>query len=167
MKRMNKVFGIAAAVLIGTFVTQTTAYAQVGQDPKTNARHSRIVGLWDVQVTIASCGNGNTLGSFSGMHKYELGGTGQVVPSTNPANLSAHMAIWSHVGGNDYVLAVKMFRFNAGVNVGTAILNFEVSINEDADELTGSGIAQNFDTAGVFVNGSCPSLVGTRFTGQP
>jgi hypothetical protein len=168
MKRMNSVIGITAALLIGTFVTQATAYAQIGPDPQTNARHSRIVGLWDVVVTNTNCATGATLTAFPALHKFELGGTGQVVPSTNPTGLSAHMMIWSHVESNDYLMAIKMFRFDAvGTNIGWVVLNFEVSINEDADEYSGSGIAQVFDAAGNQVGGSCPSLVGTRFTGEP
>ncbi len=168
MKRMKKVMSIAVVLLICTFVTQTTAYAQVGQDPKTNARHSRITGIWDVDVTLTNCATNDTLFTFAGMHKFELGGTGQIVPNANTSGLSPHMMIWSHVKDNDYLVAAKMFRWNAaGVNIGWIVLNFEVSINEDADEYSGSGTAQVFDTAGVLVGGNCPYFAGTRFTGEP
>lgn len=168
MKRLNKVIGITAALLIGTFATQVTVYAQIGQDPKTNARHSRIVGLWDVVVTVTNCATGAPLASFPALHKYELGGTGQVVPNGNTARLSAHMMIWSHVESNDYLMAIKMFRFDeVGNNIGWVVLNNEISINEDADEYSGSGIAQTFDAAGNLVGGSCPTFAGTRFTGEP
>lgn len=168
MKRMNRLIGIAAALLIGTFLAQATAYAQIGQDPQTNARSSRIVGLWDVEVTNSNCATGATLATFRGLHKYEFGGTGQIVPATNPTSLSAHMMIWNHVSGNDYQMSAKMFRFDGvGNSIGWAVLNFEVSITEDAEEYAGSGIAQIFDAAGNLVGGSCPSLAGTRFTGEP
>jgi len=168
MKRLNKVIGIAAALSIGILVTQATALAQVGPDPRTSARHSRIVGLWDVDVTVASCANGAPVASFKALHKYELGGTGQVVPATNPASLSAHVLIWSHVADNDYLMAMKMFRFDgAGNAIGWIVLTNEVSINEAADEYAGSGIAEIFDAAGNLVGASCPTLAGTRFTGEP
>jgi hypothetical protein len=168
MNRMKKVISIAAALLIVVFVTQATAYAQVGQDPKTNARHSRITGIWDVDVTLTDCATNATLFTFAGMHKFELGGTGQIVPNANTSGLSPHMMIWSHVSDNDYLVAAKMFRWNAaGVNIGWIVMNFEVSINEDADEYSGSGIAQVFDTAGVQIGANCPYLAGTRFTGEP
>lgn len=168
MKRLNKVIGITVALLIGTIVAQATAYAQIGPDPQTNARHSRIVGLWDVQVTNSNCATGAPLSTFSAMHKYELGGTGQVVPAGSPTALSAHMMIWNHVSGNDYQVSLKMFRFDgAGNAIGWIVLTNEVSINEAADEYAGSGVAQVFDAAGNLVGGSCPSFVGTRFTGEP
>lgn len=168
MKRLNSVFGIAAALLIGTFVTQATVYAQIGHDPQTNARPSRIVGLWDVQVTVANCATGATLVSFPALHKYELGGTGQVVPGTNPAGLSAHMMIWHHVGGNHYQMAIKMYRFDpAGNRIGWSLLNNEIWIDDDDEEYFGSGIAQTFNEAGELIGGGCPSFAGIRFTGEP
>jgi hypothetical protein len=168
MKSLNRVIGIVAALLIGTFVAQATAQAQIGPDPQTNARHSRIVGLWDVQVTVNTCAGGIPIAGFLALHKYELGGTGQVVPATNPASLSAHMMIWNHAGGNDYQTSMKMYRFDgAGNAIGWVVVTSEVSINEAADEYTGSGMAEFFDAAGNLVGASCPSFVGPRFTGEP
>ncbi len=170
MKRTNtvfgKVFGFAAALLTGIFLVQVTAYAQIGPNPKANARHSRIVGLWDVQVTVTNCSNGSVLGSFPAMHKFEFGGTGQVVPSTNPAALSAHMMIWSHVKDNDYLMSVKMYRFDAGAYVGYTVLTNELSLNEAADKYEGSGTAEFYDKAGNLFMTSCPLLTGTRYTGE-
>lgn len=60
-----------------------------------NAHENRIVGVWDVQVKVLDCSTGDPIASFRGLHKYELGGTAQVVPSTNPAALSPHVGIWT------------------------------------------------------------------------
>ena len=101
-------------------------YADGDSDHKTNARHSRIVGLWDVDVVIDNC-SGITVGSFRAMHKYELGGTGQIVPATNPTSLSEHSMIWSHVRGDDYRTVVKMFRFDTnGQYIGWIVIRNEV-----------------------------------------
>jgi hypothetical protein len=168
MKHLHKVVGITATLLLGILVTQATVFAQVGPDPRTAARHSRIVGLWDVDVTVANCANGAPLFTFKAMHKYDLGGTGQVVPATNPAGLSAHMMIWNHVAGNDYQMSIKMFRFDgAGNTTGWTVVTNEISINEAADEYAGTGVAEFFDNDGNFLMASCPSFVGTRFTGEP
>jgi hypothetical protein len=78
------------------------------------------------------------------------------------------MMIWNHVEGNDYQMAFKMFRFDgAGNRTGWSLVNFEISIGEDGEEYTGTGVAQTFDLDGNFLGGGCPSLVGTRFTGEP
>ncbi len=168
MKHLNKVTGIAIVVLIGTLFMSLSASAQVGSEPKTRARGDRIVGLWDVQVSVANCAGGPTFATFPGLHKYELGGTGQIVPGTNPSALSAHMMVWTHLGGNDYLSRIKMYRFDASGNrVGWTVMTNEVSINEDANEYTGTGVAEFFDNAGNFLSASCPSFTGTRFTAEP
>ena len=167
MNRMKRIFGIAAVVLVGAFSVQATAWAQIGPDANSNARQGRIVGLWDVQVTITRCDNGTPLFTFPALHKYERGGTGQVVPSTNPAALSAHMVVWNHAEGNDYQTAMKMFRFDPDGNyIGWTVVTSEVSLSADGNEYEGSGVAEFFDTGGNPVGGSCPTITGTRFTGE-
>ncbi len=147
-------------LLIAMIMVQGAVYAQGSP----NARQNRIVGVWDVQVTNTNCDTGATLSTFRGLHKYELGGTGQVVPATNPTRLSAHMSVWNWVHGNDYKMTFKMFRFDAaGNNIGWIVVRNDVSINEDATEYTGSGRAEIFDVNGNNVGSSCPSFTGTRF----
>ena len=167
MKRLNRVILITAAVLIGSLDTYATAFAQIGPTPQTNARNSRIVGLWDVQVTVTNCATGAPLTTFPAMHKYEFGGTGQVVPAGNPSALSAHMMIWSHASGNDYLMSFKMFRYDGdGHTIGWNVVTNEISINEAADEYAGSGVAEFFDLNGNLLGASCPTFAGTRFTGE-
>jgi hypothetical protein len=131
------------------------------------ARSSRIVGVWDALITNTDCSTGTPLFSFRGLHKYELGGTAQVVPGTNPALLSAHMGIWRHVKGNNYQLTFKMFRFDgAGNNVGWNVVKFNVAINEDASAEAGSGKSEVFDVNGNLLATTCPTFTGTRFVGE-
>jgi hypothetical protein len=142
--------GIGLALLLITVAPgmQSSAFGQrevVDRDPRTNAIYSRIVGLWDVQVTVENCVTGAPMTSFAALHKYELGGTGQVVPATNPANLSAHLTIWDHVGGNDYVMAQKMYRFNStGSYIGYTVIRLNVNIANGL--YSGSGVAEIYDT---------------------
>jgi hypothetical protein len=163
VNHLNKVFGIAITVFVGTFLAQSIVYADAGSNQKTNARHSRIVGLWDVDVAVDNC-SGVPVASFRALHKYELGGTGQVVPATNPASNSEHSMIWSHVRGNDYRSTVKMFRFDTdGQMVGWTVIRNEVLISKDRQNYSGYGIAEFFDSNGNYLFASCPSFTGTRF----
>lgn len=167
MKHLNKVTGIASAVWIVLLFTSLTASAQVGAEPRTSARPDRIVGLWDVQVAVANCAGGPTFATFPALHKYELGGTGQVVPGTSPAALSAHMMVWTHLGDNDYLARFKMYRFDAAGNrIGWIVATNEVSIDAKTNEYTGSGVAEVFDNDGNFLMASCPSFTGTRFAAE-
>ena len=167
MNHMNRAVGIAITLLIGFFLTQSVVYAHSDKDLKTKARASRIVGIYDVDVVVADCTTGATVASFRAMHKYELGGTGQIVPATNPTVLSEHSMIWSHVRGNDYRNAIKMFRFDAeGNNIGWVVIRNDISISNDANAYSGVGVAEIFNSAGVWLGASCPSFTGTRFTGE-
>jgi hypothetical protein len=144
--------------LIVVITMQTIASAE-GSD----ARRNRIVGLWNVQVTITNC-NGITLFSFPALHKYELGGTGQMVPGTNPALLSPHVAVWNYVSGNEYDMAFTMFRFDeSGTNIGYAVVRNNITINENGTQYSGSGQAESFDTNGISEGMVCPTFTGSRF----
>ena len=167
MNHLNRAVGIATTLLIALFLTHSEVSAHAAKDLKIKARPSRIVGLYDVDVVVADCATGATVASFRAMHKYELGGTGQVVPATSPVGLSEHSMIWSHVRGNDDRNAVKMFRFDtAGNNIGWIIIRNDVSISGDGNSYSGYGVAEIFNSAGVWLAASCPSFAGTRFTGE-
>jgi len=137
---------------------QASVWAQ-----STTARHSRVVGVWDVQVAVLDCNSGTQLFSFAGLHKYELGGTAQVVPATSPTALSAHVGVWKHVHKNQYQLTFKMFRFDAsGNNIGWSVVKNDVAVSERGTEYAGSGHAETFDANGNVVGQSCPTFTGTR-----
>jgi len=167
MKRFSKTLMVAVAVMSSAVLAQPPAHAKSEVNPNASASFNAIVGLWDVQVSVAHCVTGVVLSSFNAMHKFEVGGTGQVVPAGNPTSLSAHMMIWRHVSGGDYLASIKMFRYDGSGNyIGWIELNNEVSINAAADEYEGTGIADIYDAAGNQVGMSCPTLVGTRYTGN-
>ncbi len=166
MRRFNRFMGFASALLIGTLLTQGTATAATDPGRSLKDRQSRIVGVWDVEVVVSNCETNATLFTFLAMHSYTAGGTGQVVPATNPANTSAHMMIWRHIAGNTYQMAFKMYRYDAnGVAVGWTVVSNEVSINNNATEYVGGGVAEAFDLNGNFQFASCPAFTGARFNG--
>ena len=147
------------AVLAVIGLMQTAATAQSAQ-----AHENKIVGVWNAQVAILNCATGTQLATFRGLNKFELGGTAQVVPATNPTALSAHMGIWNHVDGDNYKLSFKMFRFDpAGNTIGWQIVRFDIALNEDATGYAGLGHADVYDANGNIVGASCPTLTGTRF----
>lgn len=147
------------ALLVVILGVQTLASAQ-----SVNAQENRIVGVWNAEITILNCATGATMLSFRGLQKFELGGTAQVVPATNPTALSAHVGIWSYVQDRYYKLSFKMFRFDAaGNNIGWQIARFDLMLNEDATQYAGSGKAEVFDSSGNIVATSCPVLTGVRF----
>jgi len=169
MKRSLSRKRLATAILSVLTLASATAQAQAGPDPNSNSRHSRIVGVWDVQVSTFDCATGAPRGGFASIHSYARGGTGQVVPAGNPTGLSAHMMVWSYAGKDEYVAAIKFFRYDAaGTPIGYTVINNVLSLNEAADGFIGEGQADFYDMAGIPVPPVtlCPESVGTRFTGK-
>jgi hypothetical protein len=153
---------ILRAVLVIPFLVGSMLTA--GWAQSANSYENRIVGVFDVQVTLYNCDTGAPFASFRGLNKFELGGTAQVVPATNPTALSAHVGIWNHLQGNNYQLAFKMFRFDgAGNNIGWQIVRFDLAINDGATLYAGSGLAKVYDSNGNLIGRSCPTIAGTRF----
>lgn len=167
MKCLSRFFAAVITILTGTLLVHETAYAQIGPDPATTPRSSRIVGLWNVDVVVARCDNGDVISTFPALHKYDLGGTGQVVPSGSPTALSAHMMVWNYVKKDNYQMALKFFRFDSeGAYVGWNVIRNEISISRDGTQYVGSGVAEIYGADGSFLGASCPSFVGTRFIGE-
>lgn len=165
MKHLNKALVIQGALLIAALAFLPPAAAKP-LTPVVKAHESRIVGVWDVTVTLHHCGNGNVLTSFPALHKYEQGGTGQIVPPSNPALTGAHMLVWEYLGDGQYAAAFKFFRFDGtGAMVGTTVITADVWVDDEGMQYGGSGMAELYDTAGNFIGlAGCPSFEGTRFT---
>lgn len=166
MKNLNKNTKLAGVLLTGVLsvLAATTVFA--GSNPLRNAKGSRIVGVWDVSVTVFNCATGAQGPTFPALHKYELGGTGQLEPAgSSPAN-PLHLVVWEYLGGNQYSANAKFFRYDASGVIGTTVISNVVSISDDGTTYSGSGIAELYDLNGNKVGvAGCPSFSGTRFTG--
>jgi hypothetical protein len=157
-KVLRTIAGAALALMVAALLFPISVSAQ-----SEKARGNRIVGLWDVVVENRLC-DGTLIGTFLGLHKFELGGTAQTVPSTNPLSLSAHVGVWNHLGQNNYNLAFKMWRFDpAGNYIGWVVVRFDIVIDEQAEAYVGAGLALIYDTAGNIVSSGCPTITATRF----
>lgn len=166
MKHLNRIIGIATGLSIGILVTYGTAFAQTGSNPLTNAKGSKIVGVWNVTVDLYNCNTGAFITSFPAMHKFELGGTGQVVPAGSSPTIPVHMMVWEYLGNNTYSSVFQFYRYDFTGLIGTTLLTNEVWVSDDGTEYGGSGISELYDLDGNRVGiAGCPSISGTRLTG--
>ncbi len=168
MNRLASDLGILITFLFVTCVAPSTAYATDQPELKRRYQPHKIVGLWDVEVIVEDCETGDPLGdSFIALHQFDLGGTGQVVPATNPTLLSAHMTVWRHLRRNDYQQTIKFFRFDeTGIATGWTVIRNKLTLNKAGNEYFGSGVAEIYDLDGNLLFSACPSPVGIRFTGK-
>jgi hypothetical protein len=163
MKHLNTRSLVTGALLLGLMSTQLPATAETGSNPLANARGSKIVGVWNVNVDLYNCGNGAYITSFPAMHKFELGGTGQVVPAGNSPLSPVHMMVWEYLGNDTYSAVFQFFRYDQNGLIGTSKLTNEVWVSPDGSEYGGFGIAELYDLDGNLVGiAGCPSVSGTR-----
>jgi hypothetical protein len=166
MKNLNKYSKYVGVLLTGILSVLAASAVVASSNPLTNAKGSRIVGVWDVSVTVFNCDTGGQGPTFPALHKYELGGTGQLEPAgSSPAN-PLHFVVWEYLGANQYSANAKFFRYDASGVIGTTVISNVVWISDDGTAYSGSGIVELYDLNGNKVGvAGCPSFSGTRFTG--
>ena len=174
-----KTIGTALAILILTVSAQTRVFAQ--EDSKTEdqqntgqtledlsvrgAHSEKVVGTWDVQVTIRNCQTGAALITFPSTTTLMAGGT--VLDSTSgipQALKTPGHGVWSYVRGNIYRFKTKSFSFDASGNfTGWTIISHEVYLHRRADGFESTGTAMIYAPNGSLITTGCSTTVSTRF----
>ena len=130
------------------------------QDPGQNP-HS-FSGTWIVQTQITDC-SGTTLESFSKFLSINAGGTAQEMSnSVPPSQRTVGFGIWQHLDHNNFVYALRFFRFPSGTFAGTVHAKWSVVLAEDGQSYTAEGAIQIVAPNGVVVANRCGTETGTR-----
>ncbi len=125
----------------------------------------RIVGTWDVQVTIRNCQTGAAIRTFASIGTFMSGGTLLDSTSGTPQALKTPgQGVWSHVSGNTYRFSFKSFSFDAAGNfTGSTKVTHEVTLLSKSTEYTSAGIAEVYDPNGNLIFTGCSTTTATRF----
>lgn len=178
-KTILKTIGaMALAMLMAVMFTQISAFAQEVKtdepqnDQLTNEKSSdqdgdgeRIVGTWDVQVTIRNCGTGAAIRTFPSTTSYLSGGVYIESTSGIPQALKTPgQGVWSRLSGHTYRLSFKSFTFDAGNNfTGWQIVRHQLTLNRRADEIESAGTVEVYNPDGNLLFTGCSTAVATRF----
>jgi hypothetical protein len=124
----------------------------------------RIVGTWDVHVSVRACQTGAEIRTFESLEHFNTGGTMQDVSSGfAPSRQTPGIGVWRHLGGNTYSFTFKSFGFDAnGTFSGWTIVRHEVTLNSKT-EFTSEGTAEFYDASGNLLFTGCSSNTATRF----
>ncbi len=154
---MNKIVNILLLVLV-----ISVAHA-AGQG---NSPTGKIVGTWEVQVTVLNCLNQAPVASFAALATFDSSGTLIVTESGTPPSLKAPAhGVWAYVAGSSYKFRTRSFTFDAGGNfTGWIIINNDVAVDHRGNRFNAVGSAGVFNATGTQVFAGCSSLSGTRFT---
>lgn len=120
-----------------------------------------IVGVWWSEVSRVDCSTGATLGSFTGMQTFHLGGTLTDTNSQNPASRGPGMGTWSRQGP-DVLTRFRFMLFNAGAWTGTAVVTRKVTPGPGGDTAIGQGTSEVYTPGGQLVATGCTRDVSVR-----
>ena len=155
------------AILTMTMIAQVRVSAQdvetEDQGKGTNAR--KLVGTWDVQVTIRSCLTGAAIRTFASVGTFASGGTLLDSTSGTPQSLKTPgQGVWSHTGGNTFRFRFKSFSFDANGNfTGWTIITHVAHLNRQADGYDSAGTAEVYAPTGVLLFTGCSTTTAERF----
>lgn len=159
----------AATLAVSTLLVVavvTPALVSAGDDGRVRSQGGRrIVGTWDVHVSVRVCQTGAEVRTFESLEQFNAGGTMQDVSSGfAPGRQTPGIGVWKHLGANRYGFSFKSFGFDANGNfTGWTVVRHEVTLNPAASEFTSEGTAELYDAGGNLLFAGCSSNTATRF----
>lgn len=166
----------AFAILMMTMIAQVRVSAQdvetedqgndqTQEDLSSRRRNARIVGTWDVQVTIRVCQTGAAIRTFASIGTFNFGGTTLDSTSGIPQSLKTPgQGVWNYIGGRDYRFKFKSFSFDASGNfTGWTIINHRATLNRWRDEYESAGTGEVYSPTGVLLFTGCATTTAVRF----
>ena len=128
-------------------------------------RGQRLVGTWDVQVTLRNCQTGAAIRTFASIGTFMTGGTALDSTSGIPQALKTPgQGVWSYVGRNTYRFKIKSFSFDASGNfTGWTIIKHVANLNRFADEYESAGTAEVYAPNGNLIFTGCSTTTAIRF----
>lgn len=173
---LKTIGGMALAILMLAMFAPVLVSAQdkgneQNKDEQTQEKLSgqngggRIVGTWDVQVTIRNCQTGAAIRTFASIGTFMSRGTVLDSTSGTPQALKTPgQGVWSHVSGNTYRFSFKSFSFDAGDNfTGWTIIRHQANLNHRADEYESAGTAEVYAPNGNLIFTGCSTTTAIRF----
>jgi hypothetical protein len=179
---LKTIGGLALAIsLVATPATQKALSAQSGRAmpqrmvddddltrQKASAAHSgvgRLVGTWDVQLTIRNCQTGAALRTFPELTTFMFGGTMLDSTSGIPQALKTPgQGVWVHISGNTYRFSFKSLNFEpGGAFTGSTKVIHEATLNSTATEYSSVGTAEVYNPNGDLILTGCSTTTATRF----
>ena len=173
---LKTIGGMALAILMLAVFAQVRVSAQDKVNEQNNDEQTqeslsgqrgggRLVGTWDVQVTLRNCQTGAAIRTFPSLTTFMSGGTTLDSTSGIPqARKTPGQGVWSHLSGNIYRFSFKSFSFDAVGNfTGWTIIRHEATLNSKATEYTSAGTAEVYDPNGNLIFPGCSTTTAIRF----
>jgi hypothetical protein len=124
----------------------------------------RLIGVWDVNVTLRDCVSGNPVATFPAMNQYAADGS-QSELGVNRSLASRYLSFgtWHFIALGKFASEFKFFRFNPdGSDAGTQEVQRTITLSNDANHFTTSASVAIYDPAHHLVKSGCATEAGVR-----
>ncbi len=166
---LKAIGGVSLAILVLAVFAQVWVSAQDNDNVLlrngNGGNERRLVGSWDVQVTLRDCESGTPFVTFPAMNTYNQGGTTQqtAIPEPGFTLLPGH-GVWSHQTGRRYSGAFQFFILNPdGTLARRAIVRSAISLGRDGNSYTSTDTAEVLNANGDLLFRGCSTTTATRF----
>ncbi len=157
------------AVLVLALMAGNVA-AQDGSPRTTGALPTpanRIVGLWQVQVTVGPCANPQVRESFLALANYHAGGTLTDTNKNSPTSRGPGFGIWEYEGNGLYKTRFQFMRYlSDGSFAGLNDIQPTVILNHAGTSYSASVYGRVLSVAGNVLVEVCGTANGERVTIQ-
>lgn len=124
----------------------------------------RLVGVWDVNVTLRDCVSGNAKVTFPAMNQYGADGSRtEFGANTAPSLRYPSLGRWHYAGSHKYRSAFSFFRFNPdGSYAGTQEVQNTIVLSNDANQFTSTATVAIYNPQHQLLASGCATEAGTR-----
>ncbi|MGH8157790.1 MAG: hypothetical protein ACREPQ_06695 [Rhodanobacter sp.] len=124
----------------------------------------RLVGVWDVNVTLRDCVSGNAVATFPAMNQYAPDGSqSELGVNMSPAARYPSFGTWHFIGLGKFASEFKFFRFNPdGSYAGTQEVKRTITLSNDANSFTTTASVAIYDPAHHLVKSGCATEAAVR-----
>jgi hypothetical protein len=124
----------------------------------------RLVGVWDVNVTLRDCVSGNAVATFPAMNQYAADGSQtEVGINMSPAARYPSFGTWHFIDLGKFASEFKFFRFNPdGSYAGTQEVQRTITLSNDASRFTTTASVAIYDPGHHLVKSGCATEAAVR-----
>jgi hypothetical protein len=157
---------VAAAVLAATIGMAGSASAtHPGNAPASwLPAPLRLVGVWDVSVTLRDCVSGHAIVTFPAMNQYAADGSQlEFGVNMSPAARYPSLGTWRFNGLRKFASEFRFFRFNPdGSYAGTQEVKRTITLSNDANQFSTVASVAIYDPQHHLVKTGCATEAATR-----
>jgi hypothetical protein len=148
----KSIFRICAILALALTASQTVLSAQEAH---------RLVGVWDVSVTVKNCGTGAVIRTVRSLQMFNRDGS--FTETANTFLRGSSLGGWAHSTGQTFAAEYWFFRYNAdGTFASIAKALDMIELSQDGSQFTASGMIQDFDATNTLISTGCFTHSGKR-----